>query len=267
VSSHGTSNPIVARLSVQTHELIQFCSVSKEKKDKIVSILHDEVQPRLLTCDHIAKAVVSEIEGVKNQITKEGLKTQAHGRVFQVPHVIDLEETVERYLYAAKSALRDVAKLLDPFLSKQFSEARYDKIYKWCVQQFGKDDNLSKLIKEDQELWIKKLVKMRNAVEHPGGYSGHLHIHNFEVVFLAENNQPSLIEPIWHLNDEPRVSIGHDLPVYVFNALEFAEDLLVILMRKAGLPEIVDVFQIPESERNPDCPVRLIVSLREDMRT
>jgi hypothetical protein len=184
VSSHGTSDPIFARLSVQTHELIQFCAISQEKKDAIFRILHDDVQPRLLTCDDIAKAIVTEIEAVMSQIAAEGLKTQAQGRVFEVPHVIGLEERVERYLYAAKSVLRDIAKLFDPFFVRQFSEARYDKIYEWCVQQFGSEDDLSKLIKEAQELWIKQLVRMRNAVEHPGGYSGHLHIHNFEAVLL-----------------------------------------------------------------------------------
>ena len=56
VSSHGISNQIFARLSVQTHELIQFCSLSKAKKDEVFRILHDDVQPRLLTCDDIAKA-------------------------------------------------------------------------------------------------------------------------------------------------------------------------------------------------------------------
>jgi hypothetical protein len=202
-----------------------------------------------------------------SQIAAEGLKTQSQGRVFEVPHVIGLEERGERYLYAAKSVLRDVAKLFNPFFGKQFSEARYDKIYKWCVQQFGNEDDLSNLIKEDQELWIKKLVAMRNAVEHPGGYSGHLHIHNFEAIVLEGHNHPRLIEPFWHLNDESRVSIGHDLPVLVSNALEFIEDLLVISMRKAGLSSMVDVFQIPESERDPHCPIRLRVSLREGGRT
>jgi hypothetical protein len=113
VSSHGTSNPIFARLSVQTHELIQLCSLCKAKKDEVFRILHDDVQPRLLTCDDIAKAVVSEIEAVMSQMAAEGLKTQAQGRVFEVPHVISLEERVERYLYAAKSALRDAAKLFN----------------------------------------------------------------------------------------------------------------------------------------------------------
>jgi hypothetical protein len=88
------------------------------------------------------------------------------------------------------------------------------------VQQFGSEDDLSKLIKEDQELWIKQLVRMRNAVEHPGGYAGHLHIHNFEAVLLDGQSHPRLIEPSWHLNDEPRVSIGHDLPVWLFAIIE-----------------------------------------------
>lgn len=263
VSSHGTSNPIFARLSVQTHDLIQFCYISKEKKEEIFCILHEDVQPRLLTCDDIAKAVVSKITSFMSQVAADGLKTQAQGRVFEVPHVIDLEEHIERYLYTAKSVLRDVTKLFEPFFGKQFSGPRYDKIYTWCVQQFGIEDALSKLIKNDHEMWIKQIIRMRNAVEHPGGYSEHLHIYNFEAIFLENQDCPRLIEPSWHLNDGPRVPIRHDLSVFMSNALEFIEDLLVISMRKVGLPRNVEVFQIPESERNPHCPVRLRVGLRE----
>ena len=34
---------------------------------------------------------------------------------------------------------------------------------------------------------------MRNVVEHPGGSSGHLHIHNFCIIYI--NSKPLLVEP------------------------------------------------------------------------
>ena len=127
-----------------------------------------------------------------------------------------------------KSALREIAGLFSSFFGEQFSEARYDKIHKWCVQQYGAKDDLSKLIEQDHELWIKQIVRMRNAVEHPGGYAGHLHVHNFETLFFEGNHATQLIESTWHLNDEPQAAISHDLIVCVSNALEFVEDLSVV---------------------------------------
>jgi hypothetical protein len=39
VASHGTSNPIVARLSLQKLQILEKCKVAKEVKDKVGAIL------------------------------------------------------------------------------------------------------------------------------------------------------------------------------------------------------------------------------------
>ena len=44
VSDHGAANPIVARLTFQTHELIQFCSIKKDVKDKVVELYYNRIQ-------------------------------------------------------------------------------------------------------------------------------------------------------------------------------------------------------------------------------
>lgn len=263
VSNHGTSHPIVARLTVQADDLIQFCSLSSEKRTEAFSILHEEVQPKLLTCDDIAKALASEIDRVVRRIESQGFATQAQGRMFEVPQIIDLGRHVEQYLYSAKSALRDAAKLFGPFFGAKFTEARYDRIHEWCKQRFGPADELSCLIERDHDEWIHRLVRMRNAVEHPGDRSGNLHIHNFEVIRNEPAAAPSLIEPAWHLDVEPRSRIRLDLPVFVSNMLEFTEDLLVLSIRKSGFPSFMDVTEIPASNRDPRCPVRLRTALRE----
>jgi len=79
-------------------------------------------------------------------------------------------------------------------LGSSFTEARYDRAITWAEKEFGDNDPIGKFLKVDHGLWIQKLVKMRNATEHPGGHSGHLHIKNFEVE--TTNNNPSLKEPL-----------------------------------------------------------------------
>jgi len=81
VSDHGTANPIVARLSIQTQELIQFCSFEKEMKDKIFELYHDRIQPRVLTCDEIAQEISSEILVIAEELNEKGFSTQSHGRI------------------------------------------------------------------------------------------------------------------------------------------------------------------------------------------
>lgn len=264
ISDHGTSNPIVARLSVQTSELMQFYPLSKEKRDKIFEILHENVQPRLLRSYEINKELLSDLKKIDEEIAKEGVHIQASGRVTTVPQIMKLRERCENYLYNAKSALRDLSCIFEPLFGKKFNEARYDTIYSWAKKKFGEDDNLAKIIKQDHDLWIKKVVSMRNVVEHPGGRSGQLHIHNIELTTSPDSQKILFVDPTWHLNNEPRVSISEDFNTFIWNLLEFTEDILVLSLEKFDKKFPIAVAEIPKEERNPQCPVRLRVILEEE---
>ena len=52
ILNHGTSHPVVARLHVQTSELINFTDLSQEAKDKARTI-YFEAAKRLLYCDDL----------------------------------------------------------------------------------------------------------------------------------------------------------------------------------------------------------------------
>lgn len=264
-SDHGTSNPIVARLSLQTNELVGFCtSIDKKVKEEILELFHNKIQPRVITCDEISQEITKEIMSIANSLDENGFNIQSQGRVIEVPHLTNLEPRIENYLYSYKSALRELSKLFNIFFQTEFNEARYDKILKWSIENFGEDNELSRLIKEDHGLWIQKVIAMRNAVEHPGGYSGTLHINNFTLVPENHQNYPSVTEPTWHLNDSPQVSIAQDLLVNTTNLLEFCEDMLVVCMVNKGIPKMIRVAEIPEKDRDPTCPFRLKMVLHEN---
>jgi hypothetical protein len=228
-----------------------------------MTLFHDHIQKQLLECDQIAQDISREILDIGVKLEEEGLKTQANEKVIEVPHLIRLNPRVEQFLYCAKSSLRDLAQIFGLFFGKSFDEARYDKIYRWAEEEFGKDSDLARITRQDHDLWIRKLVAMRNAVEHPGGHSGHLHIHNFELVPDNHLKFPALNPPSWHLNDEPKAPIAESLLVAVSNILELCEDMLVICINMSGLPEIIAFAEIPDEERNPDCPVRLRAVLKK----
>ena len=79
----------------------------------------------------------------------------------------------------------------------------------WASKEFGDDSELTRILKQDHDLWIKKLVAMRNAVEHPGGHSGHLSIHNIALVPPEHPKYPILETPSWNLNDEPEEPLNY----------------------------------------------------------
>jgi hypothetical protein len=264
VSDHGTSNPIVARLSIQTSELIKFYPLSEKQRDETLKIYFEKVQPRLLRCYELKENLLSELSEIGGKFNKEGILTQSSGRVATVPQVMNLSETCENYLYNAKSFLRDLASIFEPLFGETFTEARYDKIYEWSKAKFGEKDSLVAIIKQDHDLWIKKIISMRNAIEHPGGYAGYLHIHNIEIASDAKTKNPLLVPPTWHLNNEPRASVLNDFETFIWNLLEFAEDLLVFSLETFDKKFPIVVAQIPEEERDPKCPVRLRMTLTDE---
>ena len=265
VSDHGTTNPMVARLSVQTSELIKYYPITEKQREDIFGIYHQKVQPHLLQCYEIKEKLLTSLETIDAEFSHKDLQTQSYGRTATVPQVMELQEDCETYLYNAKSALRDLAGIFESLFGEKFTEARYDKIHKWAEKKFGETDDFTSLIKQDQDLWIRKIVSMRNAVEHPGGHSGYLYIHNIEIASDTKTRRLVLVPPTWNLNSEPRATILNDMNTCIRNILEFAEDILVLSLEKFDKKFPIVVSQIPEKERDPSCPVRLKMTLRYDL--
>jgi len=227
-------------------------------------LYNNSVQRLLLECDKLAQEISKEILDVVESTNTNGLKIQSHGRSIHIPQIMRLESRIEQFLYSAKSMLRDLTKIFDLFFEKKFTEARYDKVLTWAIHEFGSESELAQIIDYDHEAWIKKLISMRNAIEHPGGYSGHLNICNFELVTSVQSEAKKLQEPCWYLNEEKKASIGTDLLTLSSNMLEFAEDILVICIKMKGFPDMLKIVEIPENQRENNALKRLRVIANMD---
>jgi len=260
ISDYGTKNPIVARLSLQVKDIIQFFPLNEIQKENVFGTMCMDVMPRIMTCYKINEKIRGEITKCKEKINKNGILTQSQGRTLTLPSILNLNERVETFLYNSKSALRDFIKIFNViFNAKLKKEAKYDLVYKWAKGEFGENDNLAKALKHDYDLWIQQIVKMRNAVEHPGGYSGHLQIHNFRITYI--NSEPSIVEPSWNLNGAPAAPIIGDMTTFIDNLLTFCEEILILCLEKLDNKLPVKVVEIPEIKRRPECPIRFRVTM------
>jgi hypothetical protein len=265
ISDVGSGNPIVARLSLQFGNILNFYELDDDVKESIKTVLYSDIQKRLVSCDKIAKEITSEIEAAISTLEQEGIKTQSSGRVIESPHIINLDERLESYLYNAKSCLRDSLKIYNLAFGSEFTEARFDKAITWAENEFGCDDAITKFLKANHDLWIKNLIKMRNAIEHPGGYSGHLHVTNFEVKTTEAGT--SIHEPMWHLNDDTPSNIKRDLNVLVSNILELTEEIVLSVLSKHKKPDIVCLIEIPEEKRREESPIRFRIGLPQEIES
>jgi len=264
ISDYGTSNPIVARLSIQTKDLLQFYNLSDTQRNDLWGIFFNNLQPKLMACFRISEKLAQEVRGHQKSIDDHGIPTQAQGRAYTLPFILDLEHSAETFLYNAKSVLRDLTEAFRLLFQKDFQkEARFDKVLEWAQLQFGPNDPFVKILADDQK-WIVRIVRMRNAVEHPGGRSGTLHIENF--TSIEQNRTIFVVEPVWYLNHEEKVPIVREMEVMVSDLLTFCEETLLLCLEhfKKGFPIII--AEIPEAQRDADCPVRFRMTVDPCMR-
>ncbi len=256
LSEHGTTNPIVARLSVQASEIINFFHLEKDKRDQILDAYFYHIKPRVIKCDEISKSITEESEQIIADILENKLSSQSNGRVIELPQVKELVSRSENFLYNAKSSLRDIAKIFKPLFGIEFTHSRYDEIRKKMEEKLGPDSALVKQLKED-EPWIKDVIDMRNAVEHPSSKLGQLNISNVELVNTNEKGQRFFQRPVWYFDGKEPSSICSDMNVITDNILRFAEDILVVSYIQLNPNSAVQFAEIPEKERDQSCPIRL----------
>ena len=259
LSDYGTSSPIVARLSIQTKDLLPFFEISDFKRAEIFSIFFSNIQPKLMACDRIKESLTNEVLTHQKSIDDCGLQIQTHGNAYTLPAILELEHRVETFLYSAKSVLRDLTQIFIILFDKDFQRrARFNEVLKWAKDTFGIEDEYVKMLNEDQK-WIKRIVDMRNAVEHPGGGSGTLHIDNF--TSIEDDQKVMVIEPRWSLNNDSKISIVQEMNVIVSDLLTFCEETLVLNIQRFKKPFPIQIAEIPEKERDPACPVRFKIEI------
>ncbi len=258
VSNYGTSHPVVARLRVQSHELLQWADLPRDKREAVFTI-YDGLKNRLLKCDECydrLKAALKE--------TREPGHVGFTGPHIQ-PYLIGLENEAETFLYESKNYFRDLLGVINVFFGTDFHEARIFytssvkgdvKLSKWAGRRFGPADSFTGMLRNEQD-WIRELIRKRNAVEYPGEKSGTLRIENFQ---LAPDGL--VVPPSWNRDSLPPTDLLVDIEAAMDNMLTLAEDVLVACITKTAKFPIIEFAAIPEKNRNPNCPIRIRVQLK-----
>ena len=260
ISNHGVSHPFVARLSIQTSELLQWSELSKDDQEEVCGLYMTTLQPRLLKCfdivSRLKQALAESSASAQNEQRQQGDR-----RVRAMPHVVGLQGEVESFVYESKNYLRDLLNLFRIFFgfSKISASQFYDvkgkgesQVASWSRMKFGADDALTRLLQSEQA-WVEQTVRMRDAVEHPGGWSGTLTVHNVRL------HPRGFIPPTWSRTGRPESDIFTDLETTMQNPLTIAEDLLVACIKKRPVFANVEFYEIAEKDRNPVTPQRIKV--------
>jgi len=184
-----------------------------------------EVMRHLIDCADIGRRIRSEVREGRRRIAAGEVKTQAGGQVAELPSLGALQNDVETFLYKAKLVLRDTGGLFKPLLDQHF-EHRYHNARAWSAKEFGPDAPLTQLLEADAG-WIKRVLDLRNAVEHPNT-AGRLHVRDFHLAI--EDERKVVAPPVWWVDEEQPSSIGEDMKAIERSLLTFYEELLCVLL-------------------------------------
>jgi hypothetical protein len=265
VLEHGSTNPIVARLSLQILEILKQCDASKDIQDKVRDLYVDSLLKKLLRCWEIEERFNKEFAAA---VGKYRPPATANAPV-EVPQIARLDEECHNFLYEAKNFIRDLLQVVNQLYGTTFEEAseffRAKKkgkkkgsrsLVEFAEKTFGVDDGKTKMIKGAVPS-VKELVSMRNAVEHPDGLSGKLVIANFT---LRADRQ--IDEPTWHREKDGKALgepslIREDMETVIHSLLALGENVFVSwAWDHLQVPDMMRIAFIPEDKRDPHCPIK-----------
>src|SRR5216683_4551788 len=255
VSNYGTSTPAVARTFYQGCEVLGFFAVSGEQREAAKGVLL-ELQRHLVRCVEIRDAIASEVASAHKEIESKGFQFQSGSRVVTLPSVVDLQSKAESCLQSAKLAIGQTALLVKPFYGQRLDH-RFQRFAALAAKQFGADDSFTLMVRE-REPWVRNVVEMRNAVDHPDDGPGQrLVTQNFNLGWVGD--RPGLVDPTWGLSGQLQTAIIEGMSAMIEGIIELGEEVLAALFSKlkGGFPLMI--YEIPVDKRDPTCPVRLHV--------
>jgi hypothetical protein len=261
--SHGVNNPIVARLSLQNLQILEKCKVTKEVKDKVGNLYLNSLMKKLLRCweieDSFKKSFVEAVAKYKPPTTPNVL--------VEIPQIERLEADGHNFLYEAKNYIRDVLYVANKLYGTSFSEAsEFSKARKrgkggkslieFAAETFGSDDTRTKIL-VGAAPFVEEAIAMRNAVDHPDGYSGRLVIENFR-----RDPDQKLSEPVWYRvkdgkNATEPSTIRADFDTFIHNLLILGEDMLIMWANEnLESSAMMEIVVIPDERRDPKNPAK-----------
>ncbi|MGD9789492.1 MAG: hypothetical protein AB7Q00_05545 [Phycisphaerales bacterium] len=254
----------MARTFVQGPTLLEAFKVDKPTKDAAITVLMD-LQRHLLRCHEVCEGIDIIVRREREQ---HGVVKQPQHQMTRLPSVPDIQSRAESFLQSGKLAIAQTGNLLKVFYkdvkkaNRDISGHNYNDLANWAENKFGVDDVLSKMLR-DIEPWVKTIITMRDAVDHPGGTAGTLTTKNFTIGDTPAG--PVLVEPTWSFDSANDYDILGEMKDIIEGTLELGEAVLVHMFEKHKRIPQMHICEIPVLDRKPDCPVRFALSLPQEV--
>lgn len=255
-SDIGSSNPIVARILLQSHEILKAASFTSEVDKVAVTVRLHSCKEALLASELAANRIVSQIDEITDKVKNNGVVKDDRGRGLNpFPQVQNLDTDCSTFLIQINRAIKIICELPQFFLSLNRQDSNFEHLAKRLEASIGNDSPLTQFVKGNTAN-ISYLIDLRNFHEHPNKNRRTI-VDNFRLM-----PDSTIRTPHWHLSDcEPR-SIKSDMIAYVEFLTQIAESMLIHLV----MHSITKIFPyiivaIPEDKVDATKPIRYELSL------
>lgn len=260
ILNYGTQNYIVTRLSLQICKVLKYCNIQSNDEEAIQNIYIHSLTPQLIRCWEINEKYINTF---KEQSQKYSVLMKK-GQEAWKPFIPGLEQECHNFLYEYKNFVRNLVNVFNVLYKTDFKEAsefyqnkKSSSLIEFAEEKFGINDPKTAFLKE-AETNLKSYISMRNAIEHPGGYSGFLKISNFKLCHDKKVEEPCWWREMNGVNGEiDKSSIRMGFEVAIHDLLILAESIFISwAASNLKFSNIMKIRCIPKEERDINCPIK-----------
>ncbi|MGY3027076.1 hypothetical protein ACVWXR_004911 [Pseudomonas lurida] len=258
VADVGSSNPIVARVLLQSREMLDLAMFEGDiDKVAVLSHLHS-CKEMLLACERVSTRVASRIDEIIINITAHGVAKDNHGRGLNpFPQVHDLELDCGTFLVQVNRAIKLICELPSMFIQLNKIDTNFDHLAERLSDALGETSSISTFVRGNAES-VRSLIELRNFHEHPKQIR--TVIENFLVLPDGQIQTPT-----WYLKGQEVVKprpIMEDMAAIVEFILGVTECMFIhLLMHRISNEFPFCIQEVSEEERNSAVPIRYKLSL------
>lgn len=248
----GSKNQIIARLLLQTCEIMKSVPLrtTVNKKEVTDYILQGSVH--LVKCQSICEALNVEVQSTIDS-TPIGLN-HFNSQFIALPRVENVNGKAASFLTHMKLYLQFIAKVVGTMFNKIYDGPHFHKILSDVENKYGIDDQLASYLRETQP-WVKTLVHMRDALEHPKKNPDEaLLINDFSLQADMSIRPPHWIFKKGNVNGD----IVIDMVNMTEGALVFGENMILACLDKIKNDRFpIAFYKVPDQQIDPNLPIRV----------
>lgn len=261
VSNFGSGHSIVARVFIQSVEMLRIGKFSKvDDSAPVIRHLHS-CKETLLQCHSVASEIVANIDTLENEVNSSGLDRGDDERAINpFPVVENLERDCSEFLVQANRAIRQISSIPHQLLELDRPDNNFDRLARSLSSLLGESTPFPTYVRKHCSQ-IRYLVNLRNFDEHPG--ERRTVVKNLHVLPNGNIHAPTI--SLEGGDSSQEYFLSSMLVSVVEYLTDVAEHVVVHSVLNGLRPNLpFAVQQIPDSEIDESKPVRLRLAIDLD---